>query len=385
MMRCNHISFVKIVGFILCILHFSCYYERIGVKPDQMPGVNTKEYEATAKTEALNKTVFLMESGEIVPTKEALDKIRMDVTTTEQRGIPDVPIVCQEYDYSEWFHSSSVEQGDAGSCTIFGSLGVIEAISYRETGIHLDLSERDLFFQQYFGNSGVEEDAIDGLIWRSQASRTGEAATYDDVFKLALNNGVCLEKERPYNEGDWTTYLNLLKYNIEEMFYYIRDQMAEEGKQSLEIVKESKEELKKILLKGREFQKLFKSESAVSDTCRKQRVDIKELLKSYRAAYIDLTIISGHEEKGRAISEALAHGPVAGAFGGIPGHAFVIYKSECQDGKLSQLYIRDSDGENWKTTMQNLDENYTFWKVFMLVNKEDEGKFKHTYGIQYVK
>ena len=139
-------------------------------------------------------------------------------------------------------------------CTIFASLGVIEAISYRETGIHLDLSERDLFFQQYFGNSGVEEEAIDGLIWRSQASRTAEAATYDDVFKLTLNNGVCLEKERPYNEGDWITYLNLLKYNIAEMFYYIRGQMAEYGKHSLEIVKESKEELKRYFLRVVNFE-----------------------------------------------------------------------------------------------------------------------------------
>ena len=384
-MRCNHKSFVKIACFILCILHFSCYYKSIGVKPDQIPSEDTKEDEPTAKTEALNKTVFLMESGEIFPTKETLDKVRNDITTTEQMGISDEPIVCKEYDYSEWFHSLSVEQGEVGSCTIFGSLGVIEATLYRETGTHLDLSERDLFFQQYFGNSGVEEDAVDGLIWRSQASRTGEAATYDDVFKFALNNGVCLEKARPYKEGDWITYLDLLKYNIEEMFYYIRDQMAEEGKHSLEIVKESKEELRKILLKGGEFRKLFKSETAVSDTCRKQRDYIKELLKSYRAAFIDLTIIPGHEEKGRAILEALAHGPVAGAFGGIPGHAFVIYKSDCQDEKLSQLYIRDSDGENWKSTMQDLDENYTFWKVFVLVNKEDEERFKHTYGIQYVK
>lgn len=384
-MRCNHKSFVKIAGFILCILHFSCYYEGIGVKPGRIPSEDTKEDDPTAKTGALNKTIFLIESGEIVPTKETLDKVRIDITTTEQMGISDEPIVCQEYDYSEWFHSSNVEQGDVGSCTIFASLGVIEAISYRETGIHLDLSERDLFFQQYFGNGGVEEDAIDGLIWRSQASRTAEAATYDDVFKLTLNNGICLEEERPYNKGDWITYLNLLKYNIAEMFYYIRDQMEEEGKHSLEIVRESKDELKKILLKGGEFRKLFKSESAVSDTCRKQRDYIKELLKSYRAAYIDLTIIPGHEEKGRAILEALAHGPVAGSFGGIPGHAFVIYKSDCQNGKLSQLYIRDSDGENWKTTMQDLDKNYTFWKIFMLVNKEDEGKSKHTYGIQYVK
>jgi hypothetical protein len=378
-------SFVRIAGLILCILNFSCYYESVGVKPVRIPSEDSKKDEPTDKTEALNKTVFLMESGGIIPTKETLDKVRIDITTTEQRGISDEPIVCQEYDYSEWFHSSSIEQGDVGACTIFASLGVIEAISYSKTGIRLDLSERDLFFQQYFGNSGVEEEAIDGLIWRSQASRTAEAATYDDVFKLTLNNGVCLEEERPYNEGDWITYLDLLKYNIAEMFYYIRGQMAEEDKHSLEIVKESKDELKKILLKGGEFRKLFKSEAAVSDTCRKQRDYIRELLKSYRAAYIDLTIIPGHEEKGRAILEALAHGPVAGSFGGIPGHAFVIYKSDCQDGKLSQLYIRDSDGENWKTTMQDLDENYTFWKIFVLVNKENEGEFKHTYGIQYVK
>jgi hypothetical protein len=83
--------------------------------------------------------------------------------------------------------------------------------------------------------------------------------------------------------------------------------------------------------------------------------------------------------------EALVYGPVAGVFGGTPGHAFIIYKTECSNGKLSQLYIKDSDGDNWKTTMQDLADNYSFWNIFMLVDKADAGKYKHTYGIQDVK
>ena len=246
------------------------------------------------------------------------------------------------------------------------------------------MSERDLFFQQYLGNSGVEEDAIEGLIWRSRSSHTGEAATYDEVFKLILNNGVCLEKERPYNSGDWIEYIDLIRYNIEEMFYYIRDQMAEENKNSNEIARESREELQKILLKGKEFQKIFKTESTISKTCKEQRVITKALLSSYKVSYIDLANIPGHEEKGRAILEAMVYGPVAGAFGGTPGHAFIIYKTECSNGKLSQLYIKDSDGGNWKTTMQDLADNYSFWKIFMLVDKAETGKHKHSYGIQDV-
>ena len=358
-------SFVRIASIVLCVIHISCYNERFVKNPEHVLSKDSEEDKSMSKNEELDKTVSLMESREILPSKDLLDQVRRDIVATELRDIPDEPILCQEYDYSDWFHSSNVEQGSVGSCTIFSCLGIIEAISYRESGKHFDLSERDLFFQQYFGNSGVEEDAIEGLVWRSRSSRTGEAATYDEVFKLALNNGVCLEKERPYNEEYWMNEIDLLKYNIEKMFYFIREQMAMDGKHSHEIARERKDELRKILLKGGEFRRLFKAESAVSETCKEQRENIKELLSNYRAAYIDLVNIQGHEEKGRAILEALSHGPVAGVFGGTPGHAFVIYKCDCQDGKLRQLYIRDSDRGNWNTTMQQLDEEYTFWKIFI--------------------
>jgi hypothetical protein len=378
-------SFVRNTGVILCILHISCYYENVVEKPNQILNGSTEENKPTAKIEELDRVISRLESGETASSKEILDKLRMDMSSPKPKIVPVEPIVCQEYDYSEWFHSLEVEQGTVGSCTIFGSLGIVEAVLYEKTGEYFDLSERDLFFQQYLGNSGVEEDAIEGLIWRSRSSRTGEAATYDEVFKLILNNGVCLEKERPYNSEGWIEDIDLIRYNVAEMFYYIRDQMVEKNKSSDEIARESREELQKILLKGKEFREIFKTESVISKTCREQRDMTKTLLSSYNVSYIDLLNITGHEEKGRAILEALVYGPVAGAFGGTPGHAFIIYKTECSNGKLSQLYIKDSDGDNWKTTMQDLADNYSFWNIFMLVDKADAGKYKHTYGIQDVK
>lgn len=384
-LRNSIMSFVRNAGVILCILHISCYSENVVEKPNQILSGSTEENKPTTKIEALDRVISRLESGEIASSKEILDKVRMDMTTPKPIIVPVEPIVCREFDYSEWFHSLEVEQGTVGSCTIFGSLGIVEAVLYKKTGEYFDLSERDLFFQQYLGNSGVKEDAIEGLIWRSRSSHTGEAATYDEVFKLILNNGVCLEKERPYNSGSWIEDIDLIRYNVEEMFYYIRDQMAEKNKNSDEITRESREELQKILLKGKEFQRIFKTESVISKTCREQRDITKALLSSYNVSYIDLSNIPEHEEKGRAILEAMVYGPVAGAFGGTPGHAFIIYKTECSNGKLSRLYIKDSDGGNWKATMQDLADNYSFWNIFMLVDKADAGKYKHTYGIQDVK
>ena len=378
-------SFVRNALVILCILHISCYSEKVVVNPNHKLSANTEENKPTTKIEELDRVISNLESREIASSKEILDKLRMDMTTSSPKSVPLEPIVCREYDYSEWFPSLEEEQGSVGSCTIFGSLGIVEAFLYKKTGKYFDLSEKDLFFQQYLGNSRVEEDAIESLIWRSRSSRTGEAATYDEVFKLILNNGVCLEKERPYNSEGWIKDLDLIRYNVDEMFCYIRDQMEEENKNSDEIARENRDELQKILLKGKEFQRIFESESIISKACKEQRDTTKAHLSSYKVSYTDLLNITGHEEKGRAILEALVYGPVAGAFGGTPGHAFIIYKTECSNGKLSQLYIKDSDRGNWKTTMQDLTDNYSFWKIFMLVDKAEIGKHKHSYGIQDVK
>ncbi len=190
--RSNIMSFVRNAGVILCILHISCYCENVREKPNQILSGSTEENKPTTKIEALDRVISRLESREIASSKEILEKIRMDITSPKPIIVSVEPIVCQEYDYSEWFPSLEVEQGTVGSCSIFGSLGIVEAVLYKKTGEHFDLSEKDLFFQQYLGNSGVEENAIEGLIWRSRSSHTGEAATYDVVFKFILNNGVCL-------------------------------------------------------------------------------------------------------------------------------------------------------------------------------------------------
>lgn len=111
------------------------------------------------------------------------------------------PNPCRSVNLSpHWPRAGVPYQGNVESCHSFASTALVEEWLFRTQRVQMDLSERDLFEQHLLRQASVTPEQMAERLRSGKAIEMGSSPDFD--IRLIMENGVCLESQCPYVEGN---------------------------------------------------------------------------------------------------------------------------------------------------------------------------------------